>query len=138
VAGLYHFAMSPALRWIAGIITFTVGVGIIAMPSDTQNPKPVTAYAFAGFLLICAWVCAVPSRLGGRLVSGGASVLSFMLVAFEVVMLVNEPARLRDFKVIDITIVTLLIGVGTAWYTFAGRLPRWLWIIVHKWPSDKT
>jgi hypothetical protein len=130
--------MHPVLRWIAGIITLAVGVGIIAMPSDAENPKPVISYAFAGFLLICAWVCAVPSRLGGRLVSAGASAISFMLVAFELRMLVREPAQLRDFEVIDTTVVALLIGAGTAWYAIKGRLPRWLWIIVHKWPSDKT
>lgn len=129
--------MSPLLRLVAGVVTLTVGIGIAMVPDDGIHPKDVGTYLFIAFMFLCTFVCAVPWKLGYRLVVGGASLLSFTLLGFTVRMIVRDHSLVVTLHAIEVLFVTPLIGAGTAFYTFTGRLPRWLWLIAHRLPPDE-
>lgn len=139
--------MRPAFRWLAGIVTFSVGVAMFALPGGGA-PSAMPAggahgvyssgpYVFGGFLILCSIACAMPVPPVCRAVSAGCAILCFLLAGFAARQIIRDSPRVHAIESIEVLVLTCVIGAGTGCYTFTGRLPPWLWTIFHKRPSSR-
>lgn len=142
--------MRPALRWFVGILTLIVGVGMFTLPDAgargamsqgtaavADSPGP---YLFGGFLILCSVACAMPVAPVCRVVAAGCTILCFLLAGFGVRRMIDRIPGVGKIELLELAFVSCAIGAGTAFYAFTGRLPSWLWIVLHQRPqkSDQT
>jgi hypothetical protein len=69
------------MRWLAGIVTFAIGVAMFAVPADAHLGSLPGPSLFGGFLILCSVACAFPVPPVCRAVAAGITLLCLLLAA---------------------------------------------------------
>ena len=93
---------------------------------------PAGPYLFGAFLILCSLACAMPVAPVCRAVAAGCTILGAVVAGFAILQAARGAPWTGVLEATEVCFVASVIAAGTAFYTFTGRLPSWVGIIVHR------